>query len=194
MEEKIAEDMQQPSNLTDATADEPEGSIEVQALKAENDRLWQAVESYAPQIVDILAEHGDTELLASVAQRLSSKRNDHRPSPAANRSADDPIQQLANEAAKQFVDFLFASQAVPSSEPRPEDTAKEHREAGRLEEYTRQKAVRRSTVERGSAERREPGITLDAKSKEIAQAFGLSEEKLAQVALERLQRKGVVRP
>ncbi len=63
-----------------------------------------------------------------------------------------------------------------------------------MEEYTRRQALRRSTVERGSAERREPGITLDAKSKEIAQAFGISEDKLAQAALERLRRKGVVRP
>lgn len=194
MEEKITENVPESSSLTETPTDEPESPIDAEALKAENDRFWHTIERYAPQIFDILSEHGETELLATVAQRLSTDRNNQDLTPIEDQTVNEPIQQLANEAAKHFLDSLFGSQGGSATEVHPEDSADEQREAGRMEEYTRQQSVRRNTVERGSAERREPTITLDSRAKEIAHAFGISESKLAQAAYERLRRKGVVRP
>jgi hypothetical protein len=102
-----------------------------------------------------------------------------------------PYQDFIDEVAKKIVDTLFPSSPV---EAVFEQVASAQREAGRLEEYNRQQAVRLGSVERGSSERLEPSVSLDPKGREIARALGISEEKLAQAAAERLRKKGVIRP
>lgn len=193
MERKSPETRRDPLPPAEVPPEEPAAAGGPEDLRGENERLWRAVDRYAPQIVDILAEHGDTEMLAAVAQRLSSAETNHPSTNNASSSAGDPIEELASEMAKQVVDFLFEpAQERPPARP-PAHAESDQREAGRIEEYARQKSLRRGFVERGKPERREPNITLGDKGKEIAKAFGLSEEKLALAAADRLRRKGVLR-
>lgn len=194
MERKSPENQREPSPpVVEVPPEQPTAGGEPEDLKGENERLWRAMDRYAPQIVDILAEHGDTEMLAAVAQRLSAAQTvNQRPNDASS-SSGDPILELANDLAKQVVDSLFAPSSEKAPEKMLEPAESDEREAGRMEEYARQKSLRRGSVERGKAERREPTFTLDDRGKEIAKAFGLSEEKLALAAVDRLRRKGVLR-
>lgn len=196
MESKTTEAGQEPYAPEDLPSGEtePESPPETDALKAENEGFWKAVERYAPQIVDILSENEDTELLAAVARRLSNRPDADTHAQRTNSKGKDPVQELAGEMARYVVDSLLGPQPSPISESRDHHEAGDRREAERIEELARQEAIRRGTVERGSAERREPAITLGPKAKEVAQAFGIPEDKLARAAAERLRRKGVLRP
>ncbi len=193
MEKKVTEHGQELQALPEEPIVESKASAEVEALRAENERLWHAVEQYAPQVVDMLVEQEDVRLLADVARRLSSSTA-HQPPPQSEVPPTvEPLQDVVSDLARQMVDSLFDSGPVqPPSSSLGIDTAHQ-RDERHMEEYFRQQAVRRSVVERGSAERREPAIALDPKGKEIARAFGISEDKLAQAAAERLRRKGVLR-